>query len=65
MKNAEIRELPDQELARQLQDTRHELLNLRIQARTGQLENSARLRLLRRDVARLLTENAVRQQAAK
>ncbi len=61
MKAAEIRELTAQELEKQLDDSRRELLNLRIQAKTGQLENTARFPQLRRDIARLLTENRLRQ----
>jgi len=36
-------------------ETRHELFNLRFQASTGALENSARLRLAKREIARILT----------
>lgn len=62
MKPKEIRELTAAELAKQLGDSRRELLNLRVQASSGQLENSARLRLVRRDIARLLTISRQRQQ---
>lgn len=55
MKNAEIRELTADELARQLDTSRRELLNLRIRARVGTLENSAEIRRVRREIARLLT----------
>ena len=61
MKAAEIRELTAQELEKQLDDSRRELLNLRIQTKTGQLENTARLPQVRHDIARLLTENRLRQ----
>lgn len=60
MKMANVCELTEQELKKQLEDSRRELLNLRIQQKTGQLENSARIRLLRRDVARFLTETQAR-----
>jgi large subunit ribosomal protein L29 len=62
MKAKEIRELTVAELAKQLGDTRREFLNLRIQASNGQLENTARLSQVRRDIARLLTEHGRRQQ---
>ena len=61
MKSADIRELTDQELQRTLNDNRHELFNLRLQSQTGQLENTARIRLVRRDIARLETEVTARR----
>jgi large subunit ribosomal protein L29 len=60
MKASEIREYTQDELMRALEDNRRELFNLRMQAQTGQLENTARIRLVRRDIARLLTEQGVR-----
>ena len=60
MKAADIRELTDDELARALEENRREAFNLRLQGQTGQLENTARVRLVRRDVARLLTELTAR-----
>lgn len=63
MKASEIRELTDQELAKELNDSRRELLNCRIQQKTGQLENTARIRQVRRGIARLLSELTARQQA--
>ncbi|HCN10112.1 MAG TPA: 50S ribosomal protein L29 [Lentisphaeria bacterium] len=53
MKVSDIREYTDEELIKGLEDTQREYLNLRIQAKTGQLENTARLRLVRRDIARI------------
>src|ERR671923_275044 len=41
--------------AARVAETRQELFNLRFQAATGALENSARLRLAKRDIARILT----------
>ena len=61
MKNAEIRELTNEELGRALEDTRRELFNLRLQLQTGQLENTARIREARREIARLLSESRNRQ----
>jgi len=52
---AELRELDDDELYGRLADSRRELLNLRFQLATGQLDNSARLSLVKKDVARILT----------
>ena len=50
-----LRELTDEGLAERLADTRKELFNLRFQSATGALENSARLRLAKREIARILT----------
>jgi large subunit ribosomal protein L29 len=55
LKARQLRDLTDDELQRRLHDTRQELFNLRFQAATGALENSARLRLAKREIARILT----------
>ena len=55
MRTRELRELSDDELQRRLAESRQELFNLRFQAATGALENTARLRLVKRDIARILT----------
>ena len=52
-KISDIREYTDEELVKGLEDAQREYLNLRIQAKTGQLENTARMRLVRRDIARI------------
>jgi len=51
----DLRELSDEELTDRLAGTRKELFNLRFQSATGALENSTRLRLARREIARILT----------
>jgi large subunit ribosomal protein L29 len=51
----DLRELTDDQLDQHLVETRQELFNLRFQSATGQLENTARLRLARREIARILT----------
>jgi len=51
----ELRELTDEELGAKLGETRQELFNLRFQSATGALENGARLRLTKRQIARILT----------
>ncbi|MGD0081629.1 MAG: 50S ribosomal protein L29 [Acidimicrobiales bacterium] len=51
----EIRELDDDELENRLINARKELFNLRFQAATGRLDNSARVGEVRREIARLLT----------
>lgn len=67
MKATDIRELTDEELEYGIGEHRREALNLRLQAQTGQLENTARIRLVRRDLARLFTERTARarQQASQ
>jgi len=61
MTNSEIREYTAVELERALEETRREVFNLRMQLQTGQLENTARIRQARRDVARLMTEQTGRK----
>ena len=55
MKAVELRELTDEELQQQQNDTEQELFNLRIQQSTGQIEKATRIKELRRDLARILT----------
>ena len=50
-----LRALGDSELVERLDEARTELFNLRFQNATGRLENSARLRYLRKEVARIHT----------
>jgi len=47
--------MSNEELDHRLAETRQELFNLRFQSATGQLENVARLRHTRREIARILT----------
>jgi large subunit ribosomal protein L29 len=47
--------MTDEELENRLADTRQELFNLRFQGSTGALENTARLKLAKREIARILT----------
>ena len=63
MKASEIRNLTDDELTKQVKDSKDELLKLRFQGKTGQLENSARIRTLRKDIARIKTEQTARAKA--
>jgi len=55
MKMKELTELSTDELLTKRRDLRQESLHLRLQQQSGQLEQPSRLRLLRRDVARLET----------
>ena len=52
---SELTELGQVELEGRLAESRRELFNLRFQLATGQLDNTSRLGLVRRDVARILT----------
>jgi large subunit ribosomal protein L29 len=60
----ELRELTDHDLLERLAQTKHELFNLRFQHVTGQLDNTARLNQLRKDVARMHTLLREREIAA-
>jgi large subunit ribosomal protein L29 len=59
-----LRELTDDELDHRLSESRQELFNLRFQSVTGALENSARLKLTKREIARILTVQTERQATA-
>ena len=65
MKSEEIRAMPVEQIRSKLSDTREELMKLRFQQVTGQLTDTSRLRILRRDVARMETilNEALRQAA--
>jgi large subunit ribosomal protein L29 len=54
----------DAELEQKLADTRHELFNLRFQSATGALDNAARLRHTKREIARILTIQHEREASA-
>ncbi len=55
MKKQELRALTENDIVRQLEELRQELFNLRFQYATRRLTNTARIREVRRDIARLLT----------
>jgi large subunit ribosomal protein L29 len=52
---SELRDLTDDDLEQRLAERRQELFNLRFQSVTGALENHARLRVAKREIARILT----------
>ena len=52
---SELRDLGDEELIQRVRESKEELFNLRFQMATGQLENNRRLRVVRRDIARIYT----------
>ena len=55
MKAQELREKTPDQLREQLASLKNESFNLRFQQATGQLENTARMRTVKRDTARVLT----------
>lgn len=55
MKAAEVHDLKDDELIVKLIDAKQEAFNLRFRQATGELENTSRLGIARRDIAKLLT----------
>jgi large subunit ribosomal protein L29 len=55
MKSSEIRALNPEEIKSKLADAREELMKFRFQQVTGQLTDSSRLRIVRRDIARMET----------
>ncbi|MDB4688750.1 50S ribosomal protein L29, partial [Akkermansiaceae bacterium] len=57
-------ELSSDELQTRLRDLKQEALNLRLQQATGQLENTARRRHVRREIARVMTLLTERKSAS-
>jgi large subunit ribosomal protein L29 len=55
MKAKELAELTTAEIEQKLRSLKEELFNLRFQKATGQLENPARIRQVRKDIARVKT----------
>jgi|SwirhisoilCB3_FD_contig_121_282783_length_1327_multi_3_in_0_out_0_3 large subunit ribosomal protein L29 len=55
MQASDIREMDEAEIQRHLDQYRQEMFNLRFQSATRKLKNHQRIKLVRRDVARLLT----------
>ena len=56
MKASEINAFEDADLLQKLKDARAELFNLRFQLATGQLDNTGRIAIVKKDIARLHTE---------
>ena len=65
MKGEDLRQKTDDELRTELVDLRKEAFNLRFQKASGQLENTARVREVRRDIARIKTLLGGQAAAAK
>ena len=65
MKASELRELEVEELAQKAREARSEFFNARVKHATGQLENTAKLKRLRRDIARVECVLTEKREAAK
>ena len=65
MRARHLRDMTDEELEEKMGETRKELFNLRFQSATGALENSARLRSAKREIARILTVKTERERLGK
>ena len=63
MKSSEIRALKLEEIKSKLADSREELMKLRFQQVSGQLTDTSRLRIVRRDIARM--ETILREQTTE
>jgi large subunit ribosomal protein L29 len=61
VKAAEMRDMDEDALLLRWTEAKAELFNLRFQLVTGQLDNSARVTLVRREIARILTELRARE----
>ena len=61
----EIREKTNEELQAQISTLKDELFNLRFQQATGQLENTARLKTVKKDIARIKTVLTERSNAGQ
>ncbi len=65
MRVSDLRAMTNEELEDALADRRQELFNLRFQSATGALENTTRLRLAKREIARILTVRNERADAVE
>ena len=65
MKASELRELEVEELAQKVREARSEVFNAKVKHATGQLEDTARLKWLRRDLARVETVLTQKREATK
>lgn len=64
MKMSAIKEMSDAELMNSLNELTKEGFNLKVQKKTGQLEKSARVKAVKKDIARIKTEQTRRCKAA-
>lgn len=64
MNTSEIREMTDEELVDALEEAREEKFNLRFQLATNQLDNTARIKAVKKEIARIRTVMRERELAA-
>ena len=64
MKNNEVKEMTDAELSAKTMELREERFKLKCQSSTGELKNSSRIGSIRKDIARIKTEQASRARKA-
>ena len=67
-KASSIREIGTDQLQRDIKELKQEMVHLRFQQATGQLENPSRIRLVRREIAKILTvlnERAIAAESAE
>ncbi len=64
MKARELENLTLEELQKKLKESRQELFNLRFQLSTGQLKNYSRIKIVKRDIARILTAMKLKESEA-
>ena len=62
---AQLRNIESEELEEMLEEAKEEYFNLRFQLASGQLEDSSRIRIVRRDIARIKTIVRQRELAAE
>ncbi len=61
---SDLRELTDEELVESLKEAKNEKFNLRFQVATNQLDNTARIKAVKREIARTLTVMRERERAS-
>ncbi len=61
MKAIELQDVADDELVQKIKDARTELFNLRFRLATGQLDNPAQIKAVKKNIARLHTELRARE----
>jgi large subunit ribosomal protein L29 len=65
MKAEEVRRMSEDQIGDEVAKLKKEQFNLRFQRATGQLENTSRVRQVRRDIARLMTVGAQKRASKK
>jgi large subunit ribosomal protein L29 len=64
MKTEDTKRMADSDLVEKVKEARAELFNLRFQLATGQLDNPGRIKIVKKEIARLLTELRARELSA-